>query len=65
MTRCCSSPRNARMIKSLKDTLAPLIGKIDVELMRAANLRADRDEDKETPAQAARWLWERIAKPSD
>jgi osmoprotectant transport system permease protein len=51
--------------KVLKDTLAPLVGRIDVELMRAANLRADRDEEKETPAQAARWLWERIAKPSD
>ena len=38
----------------------PLVGKIDVELMRAANLLADRDEDKQTPAQAARWLWKQI-----
>jgi osmoprotectant transport system permease protein len=46
----------------LRRALAPLAGKIDVELMRAANLRADRDQDKETPAQAARWLWERISR---
>src|SRR5690606_7249302 len=45
----------------LRRALAPLIGKIDVELMQQTNLRADRDEDKETPAQAARWLWEQIS----
>jgi osmoprotectant transport system permease protein len=44
----------------LRGALQPLIGTIDVELMQQANLRADRDEDKETPAQAARWLWEQI-----
>ena len=46
--------------KALRDALMPLVGKIDVELMRAANLLADRDEDKQTPAQAARWLWKQI-----
>ncbi|HEX5779403.1 MAG TPA: glycine betaine ABC transporter substrate-binding protein [Xanthobacteraceae bacterium] len=46
--------------KALRDALMPLVGKIDVELMRETNLRADRDEDKETPAQAARWLWKQI-----
>jgi osmoprotectant transport system permease protein len=45
----------------LRKALAPLIGKIDVELMREANFRADRDQDKETPTQAARWLWQRIS----
>jgi osmoprotectant transport system permease protein len=45
----------------LRRALAPLIGKIDLELMQQTNLRADRDKDQETPAQAARWLWERIS----
>lgn len=43
------------------DTLRPLIGRIDVETMREANLMVDRDEDKRTPRQAAQWLAERIA----
>jgi osmoprotectant transport system permease protein len=34
-------------------TLRPLIGKIPVEAMRAANLTIDRDADKASPAQAA------------
>ena len=36
--------------------LAPLRGKITVELMRRANLMVDRDTDKQTPAAAAAWL---------
>ena len=36
--------------------LRPLIGAIPVERMRQANLMVDRDEDKRTPAEAARWL---------
>jgi osmoprotectant transport system permease protein len=55
------SPRRADD-EDLRRSLAPLLGKIDVESMRAANLRADRERDKETPAQAARWLWEQISK---
>ena len=54
------SPRRAGD-DSLRRALEPLVGKIDVELMRDANLRADRDQDKETPRQAARWLWEKIS----
>jgi len=38
--------------------LKPLIGAIDVELMRAANLRANKGE---LPEQVARWLTERSA----
>jgi osmoprotectant transport system permease protein len=38
------------------DALRPLIGAIPVERMRQANLMVDRDSDKRTPAQAARWL---------
>lgn len=41
-------------------TLRQLIGRIDVDLMREANLRVDRDEDKHTPAQAAVWLGRQI-----
>ena len=36
--------------------LSPLIGAIPVERMRQANLMVDRDDDKRTPAEAARWL---------
>lgn len=40
----------------LLDTLHPLIGAITVERMREANLMVDRDADKRSPAEAARWL---------
>ena len=43
---------DARAIAALR----PLIGAISVERMRRANLMVDRDEDKRTPEQAARWL---------
>ncbi|ASK88375.1 ABC transporter permease/substrate-binding protein [Sphingorhabdus sp. SMR4y] len=36
--------------------LKPLIGAITVENMREANYMVDRNEDKKTPRQAARWL---------
>ncbi|MBA4760643.1 ABC transporter permease/substrate-binding protein [Sphingomonas sp.] len=36
--------------------LRPLIGKIPVEAMREANLMVDRDTDKKSPDEAARWL---------
>ena len=40
--------------------LRPLIGAIDVTLMRAANLRASRGEAGASPREAARWLWDEI-----
>jgi osmoprotectant transport system permease protein len=43
---------NPRAIEALR----PLIGAITVERMRQANLMVDRDTDKRTPAEAARWL---------
>jgi len=49
------SPRRAhdpRLLAALK----PLIGRIDVQAMRRANLAVDRDRDKATPGQAARAL---------
>ncbi|WP_340588461.1 ABC transporter permease/substrate-binding protein [Erythrobacter alti] len=45
---------------ALVAALRPLIGSIDVELMRKANLSVDRDDDKQTPEQAARWLLEQL-----
>ncbi len=40
----------------LRKALAPLIGSIPVERMREANLMVDRDIDKRSPPDAARWL---------
>lgn len=41
-------------------TLQPIIGAIDADLMRQANLMVDREEDRATVAEAARWLREQI-----
>ncbi|HZZ36370.1 MAG TPA: glycine betaine ABC transporter substrate-binding protein [Caulobacteraceae bacterium] len=45
---------------SLRAALAPLVGKIPVEAMREANFSVDRDRDKQTPAQAAKALAEKL-----
>ena len=50
------SPRRANDA-ALLDALRPLVGAIDVSLMRAANLRASRGE---SPREAAQWLWSEI-----
>ena len=42
--------------KRLIGALKPLVGKISVDAMRRANLTVDRDQDKQSPAQAARGL---------
>ncbi|HXQ47755.1 MAG TPA: glycine betaine ABC transporter substrate-binding protein, partial [Caulobacteraceae bacterium] len=42
--------------------LRPLIGAIPVEQMRKANLSVDRDQDKQTPAQAAQALAKAIGR---
>jgi osmoprotectant transport system permease protein len=49
------SPRRAKD-PILTRALAPLIGKIAVEPMREANFMVDRDADKATPQDAARFL---------
>jgi len=49
------SPRRAND-PLLERALRPLVDAIDVESMREANLMVDRDQDKRSPAQAARWL---------
>lgn len=52
------SPRRAED-KALLAALRPLIGAIDVETMREANLRASASA---TPEATARWLWARIGR---
>ena len=49
------SPRRAGD-PALREALTPLLGRIDVERMRRANLMVDRDRDKRSPAEAADWL---------
>ncbi|HEY5807398.1 MAG TPA: ABC transporter permease/substrate-binding protein, partial [Povalibacter sp.] len=49
------SPRRAHDPLLLR-ALSPLIGAISIDRMRQANLMVDRDEDKMTAADAARWL---------
>jgi osmoprotectant transport system permease protein len=55
------SPRRAGD-PALRDALAPLLGKIDIALMREANLRAAGGDGAASPAAVARWLWDRIGK---
>lgn len=42
--------------------LKPLVGRITVENMREANYKVDRETDKQSPAEAARWLDSMIRK---
>ena len=49
------SPKHARDARTIA-ALRPLIGALPIDRMRRANLLVDRDRDKQTPAQAARWL---------
>jgi len=50
-SRAAADPR-------LVAALRPLVGAVPIERMRAANLMVDRDTDKRTPDEAARWLFE-------
>ena len=45
--------------QAMRAALQPLVGSIDVELMRAANLRATGGSNA-SPAEVARWLWGEI-----
>jgi osmoprotectant transport system permease protein len=49
------SPKRARDERFLA-ALRPLLGAIPIHRMRQANLTVDRDSDKKSPAEAARWL---------
>jgi osmoprotectant transport system permease protein len=53
------SPRRADDAR-LRRALQPLVGRIPVEAMRAANYAVDRDRGKLTPAEAARELEQRL-----
>jgi osmoprotectant transport system permease protein len=47
---------DAKLLAALK----PLVGRIPVEAMRAANYQVDRDTDNQTPEAAAKWLAAKI-----
>jgi osmoprotectant transport system permease protein len=49
------SPKRAKDARLLA-ALRPLIGAIPIDAMRRSNLMVDRDADKRSPAEAARWL---------
>jgi osmoprotectant transport system permease protein len=55
------APKRAQDEKFIA-ALKPLVGAIDVDLIREASLLADRSENKQTPAGAARWLKQQIEK---
>jgi len=55
------APRNADD-RALSDALRPLVGAIDVALMREANLRATGGGDDSSPEAVARWMWEEIGR---
>jgi osmoprotectant transport system permease protein len=48
---------------ALSGALQPLLGKIKIETMREANLRAAGGDGASSPAAVARWLWNKIEKP--
>ncbi|WP_213769682.1 ABC transporter permease/substrate-binding protein [Bradyrhizobium sp. dw_78] len=48
--------------QALRSALQPLLGRIDIATMRAANLRAAGGNAAASPNEVARWLWNRIAK---
>src|SRR3978361_2310632 len=49
--------------QSLRDALTPLLGRIDIAVMREANLRASGNDATSSPDAVARWLWDNISKP--
>ena len=55
------APRRADDIR-FQAALRPLIGTIPVEKMREANYLVDRDTDKKSPDEAARWLERGLAR---
>jgi len=55
------APRRADDIR-FQAALRPLIGAIPVEKMREANYLVDRDTDKKSPDEAARWLERGLAR---
>jgi osmoprotectant transport system permease protein len=54
------SPKRAND-QSLQATLKPLIGKIDIDDMRAANLRASGNDASSSSDAVAHWLWDKVS----
>jgi osmoprotectant transport system permease protein len=48
--------------QALRQALQPLLGSIDIAVMREANLRAAGGNGASSPDAVARWLWEKIGK---
>jgi len=48
--------------QALRAALQPLLGRINISDMRAANLRAAGGDGASSPDSVARWLWEKIGK---
>ncbi len=59
-TRSCWSRRGARTTPRCATALQPLIGGINVEAMRAANLNAASGGAQASPDTVANWLWEQM-----
>jgi osmoprotectant transport system permease protein len=55
------SPKHAHDEKLIA-ALKPLIGAIDLKTMQQANLMVDRDTDKKSPEETARWLDAKISR---
>jgi osmoprotectant transport system permease protein len=55
------SPKRANDAQ-LRNALQPLFGKISIETIREANLRAAGGNGDGSPDAVARWLWEKISK---
>jgi osmoprotectant transport system permease protein len=55
------APKRADDVR-FQAALKPLIGAISVERMREANYMVDRDSNKSSPDQAARWLERGLAR---
>jgi len=53
------APKRAHDEK-LQAALQPLLSRIDIDLMREANLRASGNDADSSPTSVARWLWQRI-----
>jgi osmoprotectant transport system permease protein len=47
---------------ALREALQPLLGRIDIAVMREANLRAAGGDGASSPDAVARWLWDKIGK---
>ncbi|MEA2883309.1 MAG: osmoprotectant transport system substrate-binding protein opuBD [Bradyrhizobium sp.] len=48
--------------QALRAALMPLPGRIEIAVMREANLRASGNDANSSPDAVARWLWEKIGK---